>query len=255
MEELRRLKDSRSLSLTGLARRTTFSRSSWDRYLNGASFPPEAAVRELAALCHTDPDVLLALRALAQDHPSAGVTARPKAGTPPSQSDADASVAEPVTDMSAPATAATEHVAQRSRLPLRAWRSRAVPAAAAAVSGLIVMVAFTGDDGSGTDRSRQIAAAAFVYKPGRTHTCDIHRHEGLLHAGHSDTREAILQQISTSWDVVEAQCLLKHHGYSPGLVDGAYGQSTEKAVKRLQDAAGIVPDGIVGSHTWAVMRR
>ncbi len=106
---------------------------------------------------------------------------------------------------------------------------------------------------NGDDRHGE--KAAFVFEPGRTHACDIHREDGLLHAGHSDTRDALLQQISTSWDVVEAQCLLAHRGYSPGLVDGAYGAETEKAVKRFQEAAGLVTDGHMGPHTWEALRR
>ncbi|MEV8001544.1 peptidoglycan-binding domain-containing protein [Streptomyces parvus] len=40
-----------------------------------------------------------------------------------------------------------------------------------------------------------------------------------------------------------------------GAVDGAYGQATEKAVKRLQEANGLVVDGIVGPHTWQALRQ
>ncbi len=53
---------------------------------------------------------------------------------------------------------------------------------------------------------------------------------------------------------MEAQCLLQHHGFDPGGVDGDYGEMTARAVKRLQKKAGVVPDGIVGPDTWRVLR-
>ncbi|MZE80544.1 peptidoglycan-binding protein, partial [Streptomyces sp. SID5475] len=94
----------------------------------------------------------------------------------------------------------------------------------------------------------------FVYEPGRTYRCDVRRENGLLGAGHSATRDAVLQDSTTGWDVVEAQCLLKHHGFSPGGIDGIYGDLTARAVKRIQDEHGLVVDGKVGPHTWGVLR-
>lgn len=104
-------------------------------------------------------------------------------------------------------------------------------------------------------RNRQAEQSPYLFEPGRTYSCDIHREGGLLHTGHSDSTEAVLQQITTSGDVVEAQCLLEYRGYEVGVIDGAYGAATERAVKRFQDDAGLVVDGIMGPHTWRELRR
>ncbi|MHC8561776.1 helix-turn-helix domain-containing protein [Streptomyces albidoflavus] len=65
VDRLRRLKDATGLSFTALATRTSYSRSSWERYLNGRKLPPAEAVTELAALAGADPDRMLALHTLA----------------------------------------------------------------------------------------------------------------------------------------------------------------------------------------------
>ncbi|WP_460068344.1 helix-turn-helix domain-containing protein [Streptomyces sp. YKOK-I1] len=68
---LRELKERTGLSLAGLAARTTFSKSSWERYLNGRTLPPRPAVRELCRLAGEPDGRYLALRDLAQNGPSA----------------------------------------------------------------------------------------------------------------------------------------------------------------------------------------
>ncbi|SCG06329.1 Helix-turn-helix domain-containing protein [Streptomyces sp. Ncost-T6T-2b] len=67
VDRMRELKDRRGLSLAALANRTSYSKSSWERYLNGKSLPPAEAVRELAGLCGADANQLLALHSLAAD--------------------------------------------------------------------------------------------------------------------------------------------------------------------------------------------
>ncbi|WP_327287465.1 helix-turn-helix domain-containing protein [Streptomyces sp. NBC_01198] len=47
---LRDLKARAGLSLAGLAAKTTYSKSSWERYLNGKALPPRRAVEELCGL-------------------------------------------------------------------------------------------------------------------------------------------------------------------------------------------------------------
>ncbi|MFC8097312.1 peptidoglycan-binding protein [Streptomyces sp. NPDC057363] len=84
----------------------------------------------------------------------------------------------------------------------------------------------------------------------------MERKGASLTAGYSDTRRTYLHQLVISWDVVEAQCLLEYHGYPVAEVDGAYDAMTERAVKRFQeDRGGLVVDGIIGEHTWEVLRR
>ncbi|MFI5824622.1 helix-turn-helix domain-containing protein [Streptomyces rishiriensis] len=63
---LRELRKRTGLSLAGLAARTTFSKSSWERYLNGRTLPPRPAVQELCRLADESDGRYLALRELAQ---------------------------------------------------------------------------------------------------------------------------------------------------------------------------------------------
>jgi transcriptional regulator with XRE-family HTH domain len=64
--ELRQLRQRTGLSLTRLANATTYSRSSWERYLNGKSLPPRSAVRELCHLADEPADHALALLDIAR---------------------------------------------------------------------------------------------------------------------------------------------------------------------------------------------
>ena len=61
MAVLRKLKDRSGLSLTALATKTPYSRSSLYRFLNGAKLPPRDVVETLARLTGEPLDRLLAL--------------------------------------------------------------------------------------------------------------------------------------------------------------------------------------------------
>ncbi|GAA4904180.1 helix-turn-helix domain-containing protein [Streptomyces coeruleoprunus] len=63
--ELRRLRERSGLSLAALATRTAYSKSSWERYLNGKKPVPRRAVEALCALVGEPPGRLLALWELA----------------------------------------------------------------------------------------------------------------------------------------------------------------------------------------------
>ncbi|MGW0945016.1 DUF2690 domain-containing protein [Streptomyces sp. NPDC002623] len=76
---LKELKDRTGLSLARLAAETTFSKSSWERYLNGRSLPPRQAVQELCRLAGEPDGRCLALWEIAK---SEGAD-RPKAPPPP----------------------------------------------------------------------------------------------------------------------------------------------------------------------------
>ncbi|MDH6453767.1 MULTISPECIES: helix-turn-helix transcriptional regulator [unclassified Streptomyces] len=65
VEQLRHLKDRTELSLAELARRTAYSKSSWQRYLSGAKQPPRGAVQALCRVAGADQARLLALWDLA----------------------------------------------------------------------------------------------------------------------------------------------------------------------------------------------
>ncbi|WP_217240989.1 helix-turn-helix domain-containing protein [Streptomyces sp. AC555_RSS877] len=109
--------------------------------------------------------------------------------------------------------------------------------------------------GSNSNNTSTEGLGWYVFEPGKSYPCKVRRNgtagEGLF-AGYSATRSAVL--AGPGWDVVEAQCLLGHHQLEPGIVDGVYGQQTIAAVMRLQKKAGLPADGVVGPHTWQVLR-
>lgn len=61
LAEMRRMKDASGLSYGRLASRTHYSRSSWERFLNGKQLPTRVAVEQLAAAVDEEPTPLLAL--------------------------------------------------------------------------------------------------------------------------------------------------------------------------------------------------
>ncbi|MEU6141635.1 DUF2690 domain-containing protein [Streptomyces sp. NPDC047081] len=63
---LRELRDRTGLSLAGLAAKTAFSKSSWERYLNGKTLPPRVAVEELCRLAGEPEGRCLALWEIAE---------------------------------------------------------------------------------------------------------------------------------------------------------------------------------------------
>ncbi|MFD5693848.1 helix-turn-helix domain-containing protein [Streptomyces rubiginosohelvolus] len=80
---LRELRTGAGLSLAALAERTPYSKSSWERYLNGKSLPPRQAVRELCRLANQPDGRLLALWEIAESQWS-GRAATP-ASAPPTE--------------------------------------------------------------------------------------------------------------------------------------------------------------------------
>ena len=59
---------------------------------------------------------------------------------------------------------------------------------------------------------------------------------------------------------IEAQCLLRSRGYSPGTVDGIFGTNSQNAASAFQRRmnsryhAGLTVDGKVGPKTWPYLR-
>lgn len=63
-----------------------------------------------------------------------------------------------------------------------------------------------------------------------------------------------LLQLGTEGSAVTAvQALLVVRGYSPGGIDGIYGEQTAQAVTAYQAAAGLEADGEVGGDTWSAL--
>ncbi len=50
-----------------------------------------------------------------------------------------------------------------------------------------------------------------------------------------------------NWQAVQLR--LVKHGFDPGPIDGLRGRRTLRAIKRFQEARGLVPDGIIGPET------
>lgn len=83
VEQLRVLKGRTGLSLAGLARRTAYSKSSWQRYLSGDRMPPRAAAQVLCRLAGGDQARLLALWELAEQAWPQGASPEPAAEAAP----------------------------------------------------------------------------------------------------------------------------------------------------------------------------
>jgi transcriptional regulator with XRE-family HTH domain len=223
--QLRRLKDHSGLNLKSLEARTGYSKSSWERYLNGKSLPPRQAVEELARVCVADPTGLLALHEVAETcwgerGPAAGQE-NPEAEERP--------VLPPV---------------PRHRPAKRQLLAAAVVVAAGVLVALLVTEPWHED----AVRTTAKAGAQPSY------ACDVHRKEGRWYAGNSPTRDAVVQMGMAGPEVAEVQCLLQRAGFSPGGIDGVFGNRTQWAVRQEQQHAKLVVDGIVGPHTWTALR-
>lgn len=259
--QMRGLKDRSGLSLASLATKTSYSRSSWERYLNGKKLPPREAVEELARVCGADSVRLVALRDVAAearmgDNGGAGGAGGASADGPEARAEATGSgEAAPVPALPGPALPGRPRFGRPWRRMPRRRRAVFVAAAVLVALGVGLLVGRPWEGGASTADQRPSQQRVFVFKPGRAHPCEISRKDGLLYAGHSLTDQALLDTNSTSWDVVEAQCLLRRHGYDPGIVDGAYGERSKSAAKRFQKDHELAPDGIVGPDTWKVLRR
>ncbi|MEU6539666.1 DUF2690 domain-containing protein [Streptomyces sp. NPDC047000] len=113
---LRQQKQLTGLSLAQLAHATTFSKSSWERYLNGKSLPPRSAVEELCRLAGESARHPLALLDIARtehteqtdridrtDAPAPASTTAPPATAPSDLSSSGASSSDVGRDRTGPA--------------------------------------------------------------------------------------------------------------------------------------------------------
>ncbi|WP_053161166.1 helix-turn-helix domain-containing protein [Streptomyces caatingaensis] len=89
--ELRALRERTGLSLAALAGRTPYSKSSWERYLNGKTVPPRQAVEALCGLAGEPAGRLVALWELAEQRWS-GRSAPVPAAAPPAEAAAPVKV-------------------------------------------------------------------------------------------------------------------------------------------------------------------
>lgn len=247
------MKDHSGLSLAALAAKTAYSKSSWERYLNGKKLPPKGAVEALAHVCGTEPTRLLALREVAAEASTAVGGA--EAGSEGARSEgvrAEDAGSEDVRAEDAGSEDVRHGRAVRTPRPRTVVLATAAALIAALAAGLLIARPWQND----APVARPSASpGAFVHEPGTVFDCHVHRAHGVLTADRSDTTQAILANGTSGWSVVEAQCLLRHRGYDPGGVDGIVGENTIRAVKRFQTRSGLPADGIVGPDTWEALRR
>ena len=71
--------------------------------------------------------------------------------------------------------------------------------------------------------------------------------------GMENGQRRLLSLWSRGPDVEFVQRVLLSAGYDTGNVDGIYGPRTMQAVVQFQRDNNLVPDGIVGPNTWAVI--
>ncbi|RPF35383.1 XRE family transcriptional regulator [Streptomyces sp. TLI_185] len=106
---LRELRTRTGLSLAALAAKTAFSKSSWERYLNGRTLPPRTAVQELCRLAGEPDGRCLALWEIAESEWSGRAAEAGRADTP---AQASSPVASPAADPVLPPPGAPTETAQ-----------------------------------------------------------------------------------------------------------------------------------------------
>ncbi|MEU6369464.1 peptidoglycan-binding protein [Streptomyces sp. NPDC046931] len=261
---LRELKDQMGVSTATLAAKSAYSRSSWERYLNGRTLPPRQAVEAMSRMSGTDPAQLLALweiaeHARSQERPGAKSelepAAEPGTGRPLQNAERteDQRQEEQRQQEQAPKDQRTENKGPEDRRPARRSRPAMIAGLIAAALALLAVAGWmTVREDSASAPSRQEQPVRAAVQPSGF-ACHYTRRNGRLLAGHS-AEEPLVVLNAGGEQVVEVQCLLAHHGHSPGRIDGLFGEHTEKAVKELQRAGGAAADGKVGPQTWALLR-
>lgn len=66
-------------------------------------------------------------------------------------------------------------------------------------------------------------------------------------------KRPIVKKNTRGKSVRAIQVILKSSGYMPGRLDGAFGPTMDKAVRRYQADRGLVADGIIGAKTYDAM--
>ncbi|MER5434897.1 peptidoglycan-binding protein [Streptomyces sp. NPDC002588] len=238
--QLRRLKEHTGLSTRQLAAKTEYSQKSWERYLVGRSLPPPEAVEALVRIAGADPVRMLALHEVADEAWDGVRVKEPTRQGPAPQG--------PVVE------AGPAHATGRS---LRIALVACSVALVLAVASTVLLLARL-DDGHGEPATAAIPPAASAAGVASSHApayrCSLRQTDGRWYAGISRTQDAEIAYGSAGPDVAEAQCLLRRAGISPGGIDGMFGPLTQRAVKALQQRAGLDVDGMVGPHTWKALR-
>ncbi|MFD9117524.1 helix-turn-helix domain-containing protein [Streptomyces bottropensis] len=257
--QLRQLKDHSGLSLAALASRTSYSKSSWERYLNGKAVPPRHAVEAMADVCGGDRINLTALWEVATSAVEAhsappGPPEQPEQPEQPGQESAreEERPQEPTQSGTA---SPSERKGSRRLLP----RGPLVPASATAVMVVLAAAALLAarpweSEAEPRERGRSTSKPTSTYSV-RTFPCYFTVRDGLVYAGHSTTLTDEYGVGTTVEAVAEVQCLVKKHGFDPKGIDASFGPNTKAAVQRFQRSRGLDDDGIVGPMTWRELRK
>lgn len=64
----------------------------------------------------------------------------------------------------------------------------------------------------------------------------------------------VLANGKRGWDVAALQFALAWHGFPSGALDGTFGASTQKALRKFQRWAKLPPDGLAGPSVFAALR-
>lgn len=137
--ELRRLRRRTGLSLVDLGRRTPYSKSSWERYLNGKQQPPRQAVEVLCAVAREDPGRLLVLWELADTVWSGrAVPASPRAVPVPASAPGAAGSAPAASAPAASAPAGSASVSERA--PATEGRRRRLVLTGSVLGGVLLVL-------------------------------------------------------------------------------------------------------------------
>ncbi|MFG2782930.1 helix-turn-helix domain-containing protein [Streptomyces prunicolor] len=132
---LRELKTRTGLSLAGLAAKTPYSKSSWERYLNGKTLPPREAVEELCQLAGEPEGRCVALWEIAEAETSGRGASEPPP-PPPAASAVPVPVPEPV-PVPMPEVAKSGHRGHRGHRGVAALAALG-SVCAVAVAGVVV---------------------------------------------------------------------------------------------------------------------
>ncbi|MBC2874765.1 MULTISPECIES: helix-turn-helix domain-containing protein [Streptomyces] len=166
---LRELRERTGLSLAALGGRTAFSKSSWERYLNGKKLPPREAIEALCALADEPPGRPLALWELAEQRwtgraaSAPGATGGGAAGTP---------VSPPASAGASPDAPADADTGRRPGRRVPGW-SLVVGAAALAAAVPLALALLSDEDattgtaaGPGGPGSSSVPSYAQSFEPG-----------------------------------------------------------------------------------------
>ena len=164
----------------------------------------------------------------------------------------DIDTSEATRELGVPVSVLTEFERQRRRQERRHRRLR-LPSAratqirlalAAPLTGLLVFLLLTGGGEERSTAPKPQGVAGALHAPAAA----LPRSLDLSKAG-------VLKKGSKGKEVRELQRVLAVLGFSPGKVDGVYGERTRNAVAAFQLAYRLKPNGAVGRKTARMLNR